>query len=357
MTMSAADSGETTHPNPPAVPPQAVLPTVSVIVVVRNEAGHIRECLERILSQDYPPDRMEVLVVDGMSDDGTREIVKALDGGPASLRVLPNPRLGRAQGLNVGVQAARGEIIARIDARTVVGKEYLRHCVTALQQSGADNVGGVQRALSSIPMQEAIGSAMAHPFGVGDAQFRLGRRSGFVDTVYPGCFRREVFDRVGLFDEDAPVISEDSDLNFRLRRAGGRVYLDTGIVVHYTPRETLADLWHLYFRYGGARAGNVIKHRTLSSWRPLAPVALVTALVGLSIASVGDRGALSWLVGVAGAYLITDTAVSAALAWPSRSLPLFARLLIVFPCMHLAYGLGFWRRLLQRPPPEAHWGY
>lgn len=334
-----------------------VLPFVSVIVVVRNEERNISRCLAQIIHQDYPKDRFEIIVVDGMSTDRTRELAHAFSSSFMAPKVLPNPHRSRAHGLNIGVRAARGDIIARIDAKTIIDSSYLRRCVETLLATRADNVGGVQRPLAHAPTQEAIGIAMAHAFGVGDAQFRLGRRGGFVDTVYPGCFRKEVFERVGLFDDAAPVVSEDSDLNYRIRRAGGKVFLDTGIVVYYRPRETLEALWRLYFRYGGARAGNVIKYRKLTSWRPLAPVTLVTALVVLAVSAALDHRFLPLLGAVAGVYLAADVAISAYLAWKHRKIPLLGRLCLVFPCMHLAYGLGFWRRLTQHPRrPGYYWG-
>lgn len=335
----------------------AALPFVSVVLVVRNEAPHIEECVAQIVGQDYPRDRLEIVAVDGMSDDGTRQILESLATDGIPLRILTNPALGRAQGLNLGIRAARGDVIARIDARTLVDRDYFRRCVTCLEESGADNVGGVQRPLAAGMMQQAIGVAMAHPFGVGDAQFRIGLRSGFVDTLYPGCFRRDVFARVGFFDEAAPIISEDSDLNYRIRQAGGRVYLDARIVVGYRPRETLLELWRMYFRYGAARAGSVLKHRRFSSWRPLVPVAFTGAVVVLGAGAVVSAPLSIALLVLMGAYLAADVAMAATLAVRYRDAALFWRLCLVFPCMHLAFGLGFWRRLIQRPRPGSYWGH
>lgn len=334
-----------------------VLPLLSVVIVVRNEAAHIRDCLRRVVDQDYPRDRMEIVVVDGGSEDGTGKIVESFDTHGVPTRLLRNRDRGRAAGLNVGITAATGDVIARIDARTVVEPDYLRRCVRVLEESGADNVGGVQRPLATTAMQQAIGVAMTHPFGVGDAQFRLGRRSRFVDTVYPGCFRREIFDRVGLFDASAPVISEDSELNYRISRSGGRIYLDTGIIVYFRPRETLRELWRLYFRYGGARAGFVLKHRTLTWWRALAPVAFTAAVPVLAAGALFLPQVAPWLLAVVGAYVASDVAASADAARGTRSPRLFTRLLVVFPCMHLAHGLGFWRRLAQRPRVGSQWQY
>ena len=227
-------------------------PRVSVIVPVRNEERYVGGCLARLLEQDYPRDRLEIVVVDGLSEDRTRQIVLDLlrdrAAIPPPLRMIDDPARERAAALNAGVRAATGDVIMRVDARSMVSIDYVRKCVETLEATGADNVGGVQHPIADSPMQEAIGLAMSHPFGVGDAQFRIGRKSGFVDTVYLGSFRRDVFARVGLFDDDVPVLSEDSDINQRIRDHGGTVYLNAEIRAGYYPRDTLAGLIALYGR-------------------------------------------------------------------------------------------------------------
>jgi len=332
-------------------------PLVSVIVVARNEEANIGPCLEGILSQDYPHDRLEVLVLDGMSEDRTRDVVAGYTHRGVSIRVLPNPVKQRAHGLNLGIRAARGEVICRIDARTRITPTYVSSCLRTMRAAGAEAVGAAMRPIAETATQEAIGLAMSHPFGVGDAQFRLGKKSGFVDTIYLGLYRREVFDRVGLFDDAAPVISEDTELHYRLRRGGGKIYLDSGISVFYAPREALRDLARLYFRYGGARAGYVLKHRRFGSWRRLVPPALVLALVGLSIGALVDQRLLWPLAALVGTYLASTIGVSSMLAIRRRNAALLGRLCLAFPCMHLAYGYGLWHRLLQRPKPGTYWGY
>ncbi len=312
-------------------------------------------CLGQLLDQDYPRDRYEIVVADGMSTDRTREIAENFKGNGVPLSVVPNPGLGRAQGLNAAIRAAKGDVIIRVDARTVIGKDYVSRCVRTLLETGADNVGGLQKPLASTPTQEAIGLALAHPFGVGNAAFRLGRKSGFVDTVYLGCFRREVFDKVGLFDEEAPVISEDSDINYRIRRAGGKVYLDKEIVAYYSPRETFCDLWKQYFRYGGARAGTLLKHKRLFSWRQVVPPLFLAVLGLLPVLALADARILKLFGGVLGLYVLLDGAVSLKLARQRRALALFPRLLLAFPCMHVAWALGFWKRLLLPERPGTYW--
>jgi cellulose synthase/poly-beta-1,6-N-acetylglucosamine synthase-like glycosyltransferase len=341
-------------------------PRVSVVLPVRNEAAHAREFFGPLLNQTYPKDRMEVLVVDGMSEDGTREIVQEFvrENGHAKVRLLDNPRRQRAPALNVGIRSAKGDIILRVDARTIIPNDYVEKCVRTLLATGADNVGGMQVPIvtrNGSPRkeltQQAIGIALAHPFGIGNAQFRLGKKSGYVDTVYLGCFRREIFDKVGLFDEDAPVISEDSEMNYRIRKAGGKVYFNKDIVAYYHPRDNLRDLARLYFRYGGAKAGNLLKSRNLTAWRQWVPPLFLCALLVFGVGSVFSSAAKIVFASILGLYLLVDLFVCVRLAAREKRLALFHRLLAVFPTLHFSWATGFFARLVQRPKPGQYWGY
>jgi len=346
-------------------------PRVSVIVPVRNEERYISGCLARILGQDYPVELLEVLVVDCLSEDRTREIVRSLqDEGARNVRggATPWPTLRlidarageRPSALNIGIRAAVGDVIVRVDARSMVPLDYIRKCVETLDATGADNVGGIQQPIADSPMQEAIGLAMSHPFGVGNAQFRVGKKSGFVDTVYLGTFRREVFSKVGLFDDAVLVLSEDSDINQRIRDHGGTVYLNAEIRASYYPRDTLRDLIALYFRYGVARAGNVLKHRKLSAWRQAVPPLFVLSLATLGFLAVVHEAFGVGFAIVLGAYILGDLGVSAVLCAGHGKWHLWPRLLAVFPCMHFAWALGlfngliagFDRKVLRRPHPS-----
>jgi glycosyltransferase involved in cell wall biosynthesis len=327
-------------------------PRVSVIVPVRNEERYLATCLSGLLAQDYPSEKLELLVVDGLSEDRTREIVQAIqrETGSSSmapaLRLIDDPKQQRPSALNAGIRAASGEVIVRVDARSVVPKDYVRKCVDTLRETGADNVGGVQEPVADSPMQEAIGMAMSHPFGAGNAQFRVGKRSGFVDTVYLGSFRREVFDKIGLFDEMIPVLSEDSDINQRIRESGGTVYLNTEIRASYYPRETLGDLFGLYFRYGWARAGNLLKHGRLTAWRQLAPPLFLTVVTALGLLAFVEGAFMAAFGAVAGIYIVCDVAVSGWFAVSRSKWRAWPRLVAIFPSIHVAWALGFINRLI-----------
>jgi len=329
-------------------------PFVSIIIPVKNEERYIETCLKQLTTQSYPENRFEILVIDGMSSDHTRNIVKNFPSGNIPIHLLENHRGQRAPALNIGIKEAYGDVIIRIDARTVVGPEYIRDCVNTLVITDADNVGGIQKPIAKDLKQQAIGLSLSHPFGVGDAQFRLGKKSGFVDTVYLGCFRKEVFQKVGFFDEKAEIISEDADMNYRIRKAGGRIYLNKDIVAYYYPRETLKDFWKLYFRYGSARAGNFIKHRMLA-WRQIVPPVFFGILVVLTVFSLVNLLLFKILIAAAALYIAVDIIASLLLAISEKKIKLFPLLLITFPTMHFAWGLGFWKRILYKGASGKYW--
>lgn len=339
---------------------------VSVIIPVRNEQEHIENCLSQLLNQTYHIDKMEILVVDGMSGDRTREIVTRSSEiinrkSKVILKLLDNPKGQRASALNIGIKEAKGDVIMRVDARTIIPPDYVEKCVRMLRETGADNVGGVQKPImvqsAGLLTQEAIGLALSHPFGVGNAQFRLGKKSGYVDTVYLGCFRREIFDKVGLFDEKSAVISEDSDINQRIRDAGGRVYLNKDIVAYYYVRDNFKDLWKLYFRYGGAKAGNLIKNKKLTAWRQLVPPTFLMVIVFLALLSVFSFYFLYLLLTILGTYTLADLLVSTYLSVRHKKLSLLPRLFITFSIMHFSWAFGFFSRLLQSRKSGEYWEY
>ena len=249
-----------------------------------NEERYIEGCLRTVLAQDYPADRFEVLVADGRSTDGTRAIVARLAAEDPRVRLIDNPARLQAPGMNEAIRSARGEVIVRMDVHCEYARDYLRRCVEVLERTGADNVGGAQRARAETPFQRALCAALGSVLGVGGAAYRSEENEGWVDTVFLGAFRRAVFERVGLYDPGA-FTNEDAELNQRIHDAGGKVYLSREIVVHYHPRASFAALARQYFRYGQGRARTLVKHRRFLSVRPAIPAAMVAggaALVATS---------------------------------------------------------------------------
>ncbi len=245
-----------------------------------NEARYIGACLRSVLAQDYPPDRLEILVADGGSSDGTRDVVERIAAEDPRVILVDNPGRWQAAGMNAAIRRARGDVIVRMDVHCEYASDYVRKCVEVLERTGADNVGGAQRARAETAFQRAVCAALDSPLGVGGASYRSAHNEGFVDTVFLGAFRRRVFEEVGLYDPGA-VTNEDAELNQRIHAAGGRVYLSREVVVHYYPRDSFQALAKQYFRYGRGRARTLLKHRKLLSPRPFIPAALVATGVAL----------------------------------------------------------------------------
>ncbi len=307
-------------------------PLVTIVMPCRNEAGFIEACLRCVQEQTYPPDRIEILVADGGSTDGTRQALDRLAAEDSRLRVIDNPQRIQAAGLNHAIRASRGEVIARMDVHADYAPDYLEKCVEVLSRTGADNVGGATRCRAKGRVQRAVCTAMRSPLGFGGAAFRDPDTEGYVDTLFPGAFRREVFDRVGLFDEGA-VTNEDAELNQRILQAGGRIYLSREIEVYYYPRDSLTDLTRQYFRYGKGRARTLLKHRRFTRLSPAVPflTLLAAVLVALALPRVAAAAALLYALatGAEAIRLAGRFAAPALLTW------------LTYPIMHISHGIGF----------------
>ena len=317
-------------------------PFISVVVPCRNEADFIGACLRSVTSGSFRKDRLEVLVVDGMSDDGTRAIVAEHAASDATIRLIDNPGRTAPVAMNVGIRAARGEIIVRIDAHCIYPSNYIAKLVEWLDSSGADNVGGVcrSRPANATAQARAIAIGVSHPFGVGNSYFRIGAAEPrWVDTVPFGCYRREIFDRIGLFDEDL-VRNQDDELNARLIRSGGRILLVPDIVCEYFARPSLTKLWRMYAQYGYFKPLVARKLGAIMTVRQLVPaIFVVTLIAGALLASVFAivRGPLAALLVT---YAAADSAF-AARAGLAGGVRCALWLALVFPVLHVAYGWGF----------------
>ncbi len=324
---------------------EAAVPFVSVIVPMRNERRYIERCLASLASQTYPQDRFEVIVVDGGSDDGSRELVESKRGAMPNLRVRENRGKNTARGLNIGLAFARGEVIARVDAHADVAPDFLRESVAALARTGADVVGGPIETTGQGLVGEAVALAVSSPFGVGNAVFRYSQREQWTDTVAFPAYRRDVFDRIGPFEEIEG--GEDDEFNYRLRNAGGRILLTPAIRSTYYARHSYWGLTRQYFGYGQAKVVVLSHHPRRTRLRQLVPSAFVLALLATAIvAAFGGLWVLP-LVGVVGAYLAASLGASVLIA-RRRGWGKVLRLPIAFACMHLAYGAGFLIALLRR---------
>ena len=193
---------------------------ISIIIPCRNEEKFIGKCLDSIIAQDYPKNSIEILILDGRSTDRTREILKKYTQKYSFIKVLDNPKKIQTTALNIGIKKARGEIIIRMDAHNIYEKSYMSKCVTYLRKYDVDNVGGICVTLpaNNTIIAKSIALALSHPFGVGNVYFRIGSKNPrFVDTVPFGCYKKEIFEKIGLFDENL-VRNQDIEFNLRLKR-------------------------------------------------------------------------------------------------------------------------------------------
>lgn len=259
----------------------ADLPFVSVIIPMRNEEAWIERCLGSVLSQDYPADRMEVLVTDGLSTDSSPRMLAELAARDPRVRVIANPGLIVPTGLNLAIAAARGDVIARIDAHTMIERDYLRRGVELLERTSASNVGGPMVCRGGSPVADAIAAAMKSRFGIG-ATFHFATDEVDCDTVYMGMWPRRVFEEVGLFDEEF-VRNQDDELSYRIRKAGGRIVVSPAMRSIYQNRESWTALASQFWQYGVWKVRVLQKHPRQMSVRHFIPP-LFQVVVGLLLA-------------------------------------------------------------------------
>lgn len=321
-------------------------PRLTVVMPCRNEARYIGACLDSILSTKYPLDRLELLVVDGDSIDGTREIVAGYAAQQPVIRLLDNPRQVVPTALNIGIQAATGEIIARMDAHVLYPPEYLPRLVQGLREHRVDNIGGcvVTRPADGTITAQAIAIALSHPFGVGNSLFRIGARNAcLVDTVPFGCYPREVFNRVGTFDQEM-VRNQDDEFNNRIIRKGGRVMLLPDVVCYYYARGSLRQLSRMYYQYGAFKPLAARKSGGITTLRQLIPAAFVTALAASLLGMLFWRWSGGAAAVIGGAYAL-GVLGSAARVARTHGVRCAVALAGVFAVLHTSYGVGFLRGL------------
>jgi succinoglycan biosynthesis protein ExoA len=306
-----------------------------------NEAEHIEGVVADVAAQDFEGE-LEFIVADGESTDGSAELLRAAaERHGVAVRLIDNPDRWVSHGLNAAVRAATGDLVVRIDCHSRYPSDYVRRCVEAAAETGADNVGGVLVAKGRTPTQRAVACAMSSPFGgIGWTRHDGHGERVEVDTVPFGAFRPVAFDRAGLFDESL-VRNQDDEFNFRLRQAGGRIVRDPSITLEYTPRGTFRGLYRQYYEYGRWKVPVMLKHRRILSLRSLAPAALVASFLTLTVLSIVTHHALAFLLGELGAYTAGATLFGVrALRSRRESWRLLPRVVAVFPTIHLAYGLG-----------------
>ena len=266
------------------------MPAVSIIVPCYNEQATILKLLQAFYEQTFPLKDMEVIVADGLSSDNTRTLINGFQVSHPDLaiRIIDNPQRAIPSGLNRAIEASRGKYLIRMDAHSIPEPDYIENCVRGLENGRGDNVGGVWKILAGADtwIAKAIAIAAAHPFGAGDALYRVGGHAQEVDTVPFGAFSRGLIDKIGLFDESL-LTNEDYEFNTRVRQSGGKVWMDPAIRSTYYARATLKELSQQYWRYGYWKAQMLRRYPKTMRWRQALPPLFVLSLLILALLSIG----------------------------------------------------------------------
>ena len=326
---------------------------ISIVIPCRNEASEIGPVLDSILAQDFAGSDWEIIVADGMSDDGTRATLESYQRAEPRIRVIENASQAVPAGLNLAIRAARGDVVLRMDAHTSYAPDYVRRCVETLASVDAENVGGPARTRPKGYWGRAIAAAYHSRVACGGARFHDANYEGWVDTVPYGCWRKSTLLRIGLFDERL-IRNQDDELNLRLLRAGGRIWQSPAIVSWYQPRSSLRNLLLQYFQYGFWKVAVIRKHRMPASWRHLVPPAFVGANFAIPVAGLAVPPLITAWAALLGLYLAICLFASADCARKSGWL-LLPSLPLVFFAYHFSYGAGFLAGICYWPfvKPEA----
>ena len=324
----------------------ANVPLVSVLMPVRNEAAYIRRSLGAVLAQDYPAGRMEVIVADGHSTDGTREIIAGMARQYLNVALIENPERIVATGLNAAICVAKGEIIVRVDGHCEIAPDYVSRCVSTLREGEHAGVGGVVETVGETSTARAIAAAMSSWFGVGGSAFRLATsKTQVTDTVAFPAYTRSVINRAGPFDEEL-VRNQDDEYNYRLRKLGVKVLLAADVHSRYYSRATLPGLWRQYFQYGYWKVRVLQKHPRQMRLRQFAPPLFVAALL-ITLMLAATFPAAVYLLGLIGGGYVVAVFAASILSARKNGWELLPILPIAFAVVHLAYGSGFLMGLLK----------
>ncbi|MDR2928725.1 MAG: glycosyltransferase family 2 protein [Cytophagaceae bacterium] len=321
------------------------VPFISVVLPIRNEEKFIEATLSAIARQNYPNTLLEILISDGMSTDSTKEIVYKFKNSNTNLSItlIDNPEKIVPYGLNRAIRVAKGKLIVRMDSHSVYPDNYIETLVDALYEHDADNTGGV---VETVPYRNtvkchAIATALSHPMGVGNSYFRIGSsKVREVDTVPFGCFRREVFDKIGFFDEEL-IRNQDDEFNGRMINNGMKILLIPNVIVKYFARDSFSKLYKMYYQYGLFKPLTVKKLGKVPTLRQLIPMLFVLFLLGGALLSLFLKPL--WLFYGAGLlfYVMALTLISVRQAVAKKMLKMTFPLVFSFFILHFSYGWGY----------------
>lgn len=320
-------------------------PAVSVIMPILNEERHLADAVEQVFAQDYQGE-IELILALGPSNDQTNQVAAALSRKYPKMILIENPSGKTPSALNLAIKVSNYPIIARLDGHALIEKDYLTRAIEILDATQADNVGGLMDAQGTTDFEVAVAKAMTSKFGVGNAPFHVGGEAGEALTVYLGVFKKEIFEKVGFFDESF-IRAQDWEMNHRIRISGGKIWFDPKLKVTYRPRPGLASLAKQYFQYGQGRRRITQTHKGTVSLRYLAPpLTVIGLLVGTLLGLVGLTLELPILTLGFLAPFVYFFAVLIAAGSGLKGLSVKSTLYLplVFVCMHICWGVGFLKR-------------
>ncbi len=322
--------------------------TASIICPIRNEEEYIAECLESLVNQSYDKNKIEILVVDGMSCDKTREIVLNFQQRYKNIQLLDNPKKIVPVAMNIGIRKATGRYILRMDGHAKAASDYVENCLSLLDAPEITGVGGPITSINKTTTGMAIAAAMSSKFGVGNSRFRTSSDACFVDTVAFAAYKKSVFDKYGLFDEEL-MRCQDDEYNFRIRKFGGKILLSPRIKSWYFPRAGFRKLWKQYFGYGYWKIRVLQKHLRVMQPRQFVPALFVGSLLLSLILGLLSPLPLSIFIAIIILYLLASLAAAIIVAKKNKGIPP-NKILISFYILHFAYGSGFIWGLIRFAP-------
>lgn len=320
-----------------------LLPFVSIVIPCLNEENFIAKCLDSLITNDYPKTHTEIIIVDGISKDKTRETVEQYKLKHSFIRLVDNPKVTAPSAMNIGINNARGSVIMIMGAHAVYEKNYITNCVKYLDEYKADNVGG---AIMTLPKTDSYFSkpiviALSHKFGIGGSTFRtISKEPRWVDTVFGGCYRKEVFDKIGLFNEHLSS-SQDIELNIRLKKSGGKILLHPEIISYYYTRSDLRSFCKNNFRNGmwTTYPLKFVAHMPVSI-RHFIPLAFVLGLISSVLFALLSDYFLYLFLAIIGSYVLVNGYFSIKIALVEKNIKYLFIMPFIFATLHIVYGLG-----------------
>lgn len=317
--------------------------TVAIVIPCRNEEKYIGKCLDSIIAQDYIPEAISVYVCDGKSTDGTIAIINAYAEKYFNIHHLVNERQSTPFALNLGITNSATDLVIILGAHSELYPDYVSKCMEAFSFDPAIGcTGGIIENVYESDAAAVIGKAMSSGFGVGNAHFRTGNKDGFVDTVAFGAYKREVFDKIGLFDEEL-IRNQDDEFNYRVIKAGYKIYLYKGIRSKYYVRASFGKLYNQYFQYGYWKVYVGKKHKAVTTLRQTVPLFFVLFLLGGALLSIANIVFLWLYVAGLGFYLMGSIVSAIERADSGKQIP---QIMYSFFILHFSYGWGYLKGII-----------